>query len=61
MSFRKIKNIEFETEVEQSEYWNANVEYHGNGLYTIVYKGEQLFSKSTEALFQQLQIKWENK
>ena len=51
MSFRKNKNIESETEIKQSEYWNANVEYHGNGLYTIIYRGEQLFSKSTEDLF----------
>ncbi len=61
MSFRKNKNIESETEIKQSEYWNANVEYHGNGLYTIIYRGEQLFSKSTEDLFKQLQEKWEGK
>ena len=58
---QKLKNIDLQTETEQSEYWNANVEYRKNGLYTIIYRGEQLFSKSTEDLFMQLQIKWENK
>ena len=61
MSFRKNKNIESETETKQSEYWNANVEYFKNGLYTIVYRGERLLSESTDDLFKQLQEKWEGK